>query len=81
MTKRSLIAATILVAFSTPAFAFYCPVNVKAIDANVARANLSATESAEVKTARDEGERLHNAGDHKGAVIELAKAMRILVAH
>ncbi len=79
MTKRSLLAAVILVAFSTPAFAFYCPLNVKAIDA--ARANLSAAERAEVKALRDEGERLHNAGDHQGAVVELAKAMRILVAH
>ncbi len=81
MTKRSLLAAAILVAFSTPAFAFYCPLNVKAIDANVARTNLSAAERAEVKAFRDEGERLHNAGNHQGAVVELAKAMRILVAH
>ncbi len=81
MTKRSLLAAAILVAFSTPAFAFYCPANVNAIDANVASANLSAAERAEIKTLRDEGERLHNAGDHRRAVVELAKAMRILVAH
>ncbi len=80
MTKR-LVLAAILVVFSTPVFAFYCPLNVKAIDANVAKANLSAAERAEIKASRDEGERLHNAGDHQGAVVELAKAMRILVAH
>lgn len=81
MTKHSLLAAAIFVAFSTPAFAFYCPLNVEAIDANMVGANLSAAESAEVKAFRDEGERLHNAGDHQGAVVELSKAMRILVAH
>ncbi len=81
MTKRLVLTAAILVIFSTPVFAFYCPLNVKAIDANVAKANLSAAERVDVKALRDEGERLHNAGDHQGAVVELAKAMRILVAH
>ena len=81
MTKRLVLTAAILVIFSTPVFAFYCPLNVKAIDANVAKANISAAERAEVKALRDEGERLHNAGDHQGSVVELAKAMRILVAH
>lgn len=81
MIKRSFLVAAILVAFSAPSFAFYCRLNTKAIDENVARANLSAIERVEVKALRDEGERLHNEGDHQGAVVELAKAMRILAAH
>ncbi len=81
MIKRSLLAIVILMAFSAPAFAFYCPSNVRAIDENAAKANLSAAERAEVKALRDEGLRLHDGGDHQAAVIELAKAMRILVEH
>ena len=81
MIKRSLLAIVILMAFSAPAFAFYCPSNVRAIDENAAKANLSAAERAEVKALRDEGLRLHEGGDHQAAVTELAKAMRILVEH
>ena len=81
MLKRLLFAAFILVVLTTPAFAFYFPLNVKAIRRRYGQANLSAAERTEVKALRDDGERLHEAGDHKGALGELAKAMRILVAH
>ena len=37
MTGRSLLAAAVLVAFTTPALAFYCPKNVGAIDAALAK--------------------------------------------
>ena len=37
MLKRLLFAVFILVVLTTPAFAFYCPLNVKAIDGNMAK--------------------------------------------
>ena len=76
MIKRSLLAVAIVVAFSTPALAFYCPLNRKAIDMS----HLSSGAQATVTTLRDEGMALHDAGDHQGAVVKLAEAMRILVA-
>lgn len=79
MIKRSLLAVAIVVAFSTPALAFYCPLNGKAIG-EADMSHLSSGAQATVTTLRDEGMALHDAGDHQGAVVKLAEAMRILVA-
>ena len=79
MFKRSLLAAAVVVAFASPAFAFYCPLNSKAIgEANMS--HLSAADQTKVQALNDEGMALHDAGDHKGAVTKLAEAMRILVS-
>ena len=43
------------------------------------KANLSAEQRATVQALRDEGEALHNAGDHKASVDKLAEAMRIIL--
>ena len=74
MIGRTLLAAAIVALVATPALAFYCPNNVKAIDAALAK-----NANASVKALRDEGEKLHKAGDHKGSVKKLAEAMRMLV--
>ncbi len=74
MIGRTLLAAAIVVLVATPSLAFYCPKNVKAIDAALAK-----QANASVKALRDEGDKLHKAGDHKGAVKKLAEAMRMLV--
>ena len=87
MIKRSLIAAAVAVAVSSavisPAEAFYCPKNVKAIDGALgkpwAEVNLSADEKSKVKGLRDKGLAQHSAGDHKAAVISLAEAARIIL--
>ncbi len=63
-----------MVLLATPASAYYCPNNVKAIDAALAK-----NANAAVKALRDEGEKLHKGGDHKGSVKKLAEAMRMLV--
>ncbi|MCH8240435.1 MAG: hypothetical protein IIB62_10390 [Proteobacteria bacterium] len=74
MIGRTILAAAIVVFMATPGLAFYCPNNVKAIDAALAK-----NANASVKALRDEGEKLHKAGDHKGSVKKLAEAMRMLV--
>ena len=83
MIKRSLIAIAIAVAVSSaaisPAEAFYCPKNVKAIDVALSKGNLSAANKSKVKGLRDKGQAQHKAGDHKGSVISLAEAVRIIL--
>ncbi len=79
MTGRSLLAAAVLVAFTTPALAFYCPKNVGAIDAALAKGSWTDSQKAAVKALRDEGDALHKAGKHKESVVKLAEAMRALV--
>ena len=83
MIKRSLIAVAVAVAVSSAAFspaqAFYCPKNVKAIDAALGKSNLGADQKAKVKGLRDKGLARHKAGDHKEGQKITAEAMRIIL--
>ena len=79
MITRSLAAAALLVFASAPALAGHCPADVKAIDNALTKANLSSSQMADVKKLRDEGEALHNAGNHKESVDTLSKAMRMIL--
>ena len=79
MIARSLLAAALMVAFSAPALAFHCPADVAAIDNALPKSNLTAPHKAEVTKLRDEGQALHNAGNHQESVKLLAKAMRIIL--
>ena len=73
------IAAALVVAFSSPAFAFGCPGRMAQIDkALAAGPNLSAEQITEVKALRDEGESLHRSGKHRKAMNTLAKALDML---
>lgn len=78
MKLSSLIVATALAVASTGAFAFQCPKDMKAIDAALGGAKLSAAQMAEVKKYREEGEALHKAKKHQESVDVLAKAKKIL---
>lgn len=77
--STALAAAFLLAA--TPAMAFQCPTDINKIDealASDAGEMLSATDRATVKQLRDEGERLHKAGDHQASVDTLAEAKEVL---
>ena len=76
--KRITLAAILALATSA-ALAFHCPADMKKIDAAMAKnPKLSATQAAEVKKARADGEALHKAGKHQESVDTLAKAMKVL---
>ena len=83
MIKHSLIAAAVALAVSSiawsPAQAYYCPKNVKAIDAALAKGGLDSATKSKVQGFRDKGLAQHKGGDHKAAVTSLAEAMRIIV--
>jgi hypothetical protein len=74
--KKALFVALAFTA--TSAFAMHCPKDMKAIDAALPKAKLSADQMAEVKKLRAEGEALHKAGKHKESVETLGRAMDIL---
>ena len=76
--KQSLLAA-VLALLSATAFAFHCPQEMKKIDdALAANPKLSASQLAEVKKLRAEGEALHKAGKHQESLDTLSKAEAIL---
>lgn len=75
--KASIASIGLLLAGN--AFAFHCPQDMKKVDqALAAKPVLSATQLAEVKRLRAEGESLHNQGRHQESVDVLAKVMKIL---
>ena len=79
MKLHSMIVALGLALASTAAFASRCPADMKKIDAALANSpKLSASQMADAKKYRVEGETLHKAGKHQESVDTLAKAMGIL---
>ena len=77
--KRMILAAVASLALMSPALAGQCPADMAAIDAALAtNPQLSDDQLAEVKQLRQEGEELHNSGNHGESVETLAKAKEIL---
>ncbi len=76
MKRTALFAALAL--SSGVALAASCPKEMKAIDAALPGATLSADKMSEVKKLRADGEALHKAGKHKESVETLGKAKAIL---
>lgn len=77
MRKIALFAAAMLAAGT--AFASHCPQEMKKIDEALSKnPQLSATQMADVKKSRAEGEALHKAGKHSESIAELEKAKKIL---
>ena len=79
MLLRTLSAAAVLAVLATPAFAFHCPIDIGKIDAALAaNPTISEADKAKVIELRNQGEELHNAGNHQESVDTLAKALNIL---
>jgi hypothetical protein len=79
MRIKQFLVASVLVLLSASAFAFHCPQEMKKIDdALAANPKLSASQLAEVKKLRAEGEALHKAGKHQESLDTLGKAEAIL---
>jgi len=78
MKPISMVLAATLAAASTGAFAFNCPVVMKAIDAALPKATLTPAQLVEVRKYRAEGEAMHKAGNHQASMDALAKAKTML---
>jgi hypothetical protein len=78
MKFRSILIATLFALTSGAAFASSCPKHMKAIDAALPNAKLSAAQMSEVKKLRADGETFHKAGNHGESMEALGKAEKIL---
>jgi len=78
MKIRSIVVAVSLALASSAAFAGSCPKEMKAIDAALPNAKLSAAQMTDVKKMRADGETLHKAGKHTESMETLGKAKKIL---
>ena len=70
--------AIVLALAAGPAFAHSCPKEMRAIDAALPNAKLNASQMAEVKQLRADGEKLHKEGKHDESMAALGKAKGIL---
>lgn len=78
MKIRTVVVALALSLAAGTAFASSCPRHMKAIDAALPKAKLSAQQMAEVKKLRADGERLHKEGKHDESLKALARAEKLL---
>lgn len=78
--KKSIIALATALAFAAgSAFASHCPQEMKKIDDALAKnPKLDASQMADVKKYRAEGEALHKASKHQESLDALTKAEKIL---
>ncbi len=77
--KGILLAAAVVVAMASPAFAKHCPKDVEIIDQSLPKAmDLSKMQMTEVKALRDKGAALHKSGNHGESIKVLHKAIKIL---
>jgi hypothetical protein len=75
--KRAALFLALAFAAGT-ALAHNCPNEMKAIDAALPKAKLSAAQADEVKKLRAEGEQLHKSGKHAESMAALGKAKGVL---
>ncbi len=77
--KSVLVAAAVVVAMTSPAFAKHCPKDAKIIDQSLPMAKgLSKMQMTEVKALRDKGADLHKSGKHGESIKALHEAIKIL---
>ena len=76
---KKLLTALALTAFlSGTAFANSCPAQVKKIDEALASSTASEEVKAQAQALRDEGQALHDSGDHAGSMAKLTEAQTLL---
>lgn len=78
LIPAALLSLGLTAAVAGPAFAFQCPTDMAAIDAALQTADLTQEEEARVMELRNEGEQLHESGQHQASVDALAEAKEIL---
>lgn len=78
MFRYALVLGAALIAFAGPAQASRCPMEMAAIDAALPNADLSDAERERVMELRQEGEELHEAGDHDASEAALDEAKELL---
>ncbi len=78
MKIHSIVVAVSLALASGTVFASSCPKEMKAIDAALPGAKLSAAQTTEVKKLRADGETFHKDGKHKESMEALGKAKKIM---
>ena len=77
--KCILVAAAMIVAMTSPAFANHCPRDVAIVSHSLSiTKGLTEMQMTKVKALRDKGAAFHKSGNHGEAVKALHEALKIL---
>lgn len=75
---RKMTVFMVLFALPMLAWSHTCPAYIEMIDESLDQMEVDADTEAEVSELRDEGEALHEDGDHEGAIDKLDQALALL---
>ena len=78
-TRSALFAAAFASVLATPALAYQCDAIIMLIDQKLPEQELSPEQMAELRRLRDEGQRLHEQGQHEASMEVLGRAQQMMV--
>ena len=76
--KKVTLAALLLVALASPAFANHCPMDMKKIEAAMKTTMADDATKKKVMDLYNKGKAEHEAGDHASSMKDLGEAMKLL---
>jgi hypothetical protein len=76
--KKYVLAAALVAALATPAFANKCPTIMKKIDDAMAATQVDEATKTKVMALYETGKTAHAAGDHATAEADLNEALKLL---
>jgi hypothetical protein len=78
-TRSALFAAPFVAILAPPALAYQCEAFIRLLDQKMADQSLGKEQMVELRRLRDEGQRLHEQGQHEASMEALARAEMMLV--
>jgi hypothetical protein len=78
-TRSALFAVALVSVLAAPALAYQCDALIRLIDQKMPEQKLSKEQMGELHRLRDEGQRLHEQGQHEASMEVLARAEQMLV--
>jgi len=76
--KKFVIAAALIAALASPAFAKQCPKLMKKIDEAMATAQVDDATKTKIMALYDKGKAEHESGDHAASEADLNEALKLL---
>ena len=78
-TRSALFAAAFVSVLAAPALAHQCDALTRLLDQKIPEQKLSQEQMVELRRLRDEGQRLHEQGQHEASMEALGRAQQMLV--
>jgi hypothetical protein len=77
--RNALFTAALVSVLAAPALAYQCDSLITLLDQKIPEQKLSQEQMVELRRLRDEGQRLHEQGQHEASMEALGRAQQMLV--